>query len=80
MTRNGNTPPGGGGGYGGTATRSGGDDAPGKAQSASGTNNQIAGVDEADIVKTDGMHVYLAANGALRIAEALKPRMVSLLP
>ncbi len=48
-----------------------------KATSASGTNNQVVGVDEADIVKTDGRYVYLAANGALRIVEALKPHVVS---
>ena len=52
-------------------------DVAGKARSASGTNNQVAGVDEADIVKTDGRYVYLAANGALRIVEALRPRVVS---
>ncbi|MDB4937762.1 MAG: hypothetical protein JWP87_4734 [Labilithrix sp.] len=51
--------------------------APAAARSASGTNNQVASVDEADIVKTDGRYVYLAANGALRIVEALKPKMVS---
>ncbi|CAN5864624.1 hypothetical protein BH11MYX4_BH11MYX4_21290 [soil metagenome] len=50
---------------------------PDAAKSASGTNNQVASVDEADIVKTDGRWVYLAANGALRIATALKPKMVS---
>lgn len=50
---------------------------PEAAKSASGTNNQIAGVDEADIVKTDGRYVYLAANGALRIVEAMNPRVVS---
>jgi len=50
---------------------------PRKARLASGTNNQVAGVDEADIVKTDGRFVYLAANGALRIVEALKPRVLS---
>jgi len=54
-----------------------GKDEPGKARTASGTNNQVAGVDEADIVKTDGRYVYLAANGALRIVEALRPRVVS---
>ena len=48
-----------------------------RAKSASGTNNQVASVDEADIVKTDGRYVYLAANGALRIVEALSPRIVS---
>lgn len=50
---------------------------PEAAKSRSGTNNQIAGVDEADIVKTDGRFVYLAMNGALRIVEALRPRIVS---
>jgi hypothetical protein len=49
-----------------------------EAKSASGTNNQVAGVDEADIVKTDGRYVYLAANGALRIVEALNPRIISI--
>jgi len=51
--------------------------APNAAKSASGTNNQVASVDEADIVKTDGRYVYFAANGALRIAEALDPKIVS---
>ncbi|WP_394846936.1 beta-propeller domain-containing protein [Pendulispora brunnea] len=50
---------------------------PSKAEKASGTNNQVAGVDEADIVKNDGRYVYFAANGALRIAEALQPHIVS---
>lgn len=48
-----------------------------KAHNASGTNNQVAGVDEADIVKTDGSYVYLASNGALRIVEAMNPKVVS---
>lgn len=48
-----------------------------RARVASDTNNQIAGVDEADIVKTDGRYVYLAANGALRIVEAMDPKVVS---
>jgi hypothetical protein len=48
-----------------------------KAGSASGTNNQVAGVDEADIVKNDGRYVYLAMNGALRIVEAMNPRTLS---
>lgn len=55
-------------------------EAPRKAESFSGTNNQIATVDEADIVKTDGSWVYLAQNGALRIIEAMKPRVVSTTP
>jgi len=48
-----------------------------RAGSASGTNNQVASVDEADLVKNDGRYVYLATNGALRIVEALHPKMVS---
>src|SRR6185503_4416328 len=48
----------------------------GKAKSASGTNNQVAGVDEADIVKNDGRYVYVAMNGALRILEAMRPRVL----
>jgi uncharacterized secreted protein with C-terminal beta-propeller domain len=48
------------------------------ATSMSRTNNQVAGVDEADIVKTDGRYVYVVANGALRIMEALNPRIVSI--
>ncbi len=48
-----------------------------KATRMSGTNDQVEGVDEADIVKTDGSYVYLASNGALRILEALHPRVVS---
>jgi hypothetical protein len=51
--------------------------APRAAASASGTNNQVVGVDEADIVKTDGRYVYLAMNGALRIVEAMNPRVTS---
>lgn len=48
-----------------------------KAASMSGTNTQVATVDEADIVKTDGRWVYVLANGALRIVEALAPHVVS---
>jgi hypothetical protein len=50
---------------------------PSAAASSTGTNNQVAGVDEADFVKTDGRYLYLVMNGALRIVEALKPRVVS---
>lgn len=49
------------------------------ARSASGTNTQVAGVDEADIVKNDGRYVYLAMNGALRILEAMRPRVLSVM-
>ncbi len=44
---------------------------------ASGTNNQVAGVDEADIVKTDGRFIYIATGGALRIIDARDPKIVS---
>ena len=33
------------------------------------TNTQVQGVDEADIVKTDGKYIYYLANGAIRIVE-----------
>jgi hypothetical protein len=46
-------------------------------KSASGTNNQVAGVDEADIVKNDGTYVYLASRGALRIVGGDPPRLRS---
>jgi hypothetical protein len=48
-----------------------------RASSASRTNNQIDGVDEADFVKNDGAYVYVVANGVLRIVEAMNPRVVS---
>jgi hypothetical protein len=58
--------------------REGGSDAKATtARRASGTNNQVDGVDEADIVKNDGSYVYLATNGALRIVEAMHPRLLS---
>ena len=41
-----------------------------KATNSSTTNNQVAGVDEADFVKNDGKYVYLAQNGVLRIVDA----------
>jgi hypothetical protein len=49
----------------------------GHAKSASGTNNQVAAVDEADIVKSDGAYVYLVSGGALRIVAAMQPRVLS---
>ncbi|MFW5741326.1 MAG: beta-propeller domain-containing protein, partial [Myxococcota bacterium] len=63
-------------GLGSVGSAGGGARPPAKATSASGTNNQVAGVQEADIVKTDGTHVYITMNGALHI-EALNPRRVS---
>lgn len=53
---------------------------PRKAASTSGTNNQVAGVQEADIVKTDGTYVYVVMNGALHVIEALAARRVSKTP
>jgi hypothetical protein len=47
------------------------------AKLTSKTNVQVDGVDEPDIVKTDGRYVYMIANGALHIVEALRPRRVS---
>ncbi len=58
-------------------TETAGSSGPKAAESASGTNNQVVGVDEADIVKTDGRYVYLSMNGALRIVEALNPKVLS---
>jgi hypothetical protein len=43
---------------------------PGGASQGTGTNNQVAGVDEADFVKNDGRYIYLAQNGVLRIVDA----------
>ncbi|MFO0556152.1 MAG: beta-propeller domain-containing protein [Polyangiaceae bacterium] len=61
----------------GTIGHGSGSKEPAKATSTSKTNNQVEGVDEADLVKTDGTYLYLASNGALRIIEALNPRVVS---
>lgn len=36
----------------------------------SGTNDQVRGVDEPDLVKTDGTHVYVVADGRLQILAA----------
>jgi hypothetical protein len=36
----------------------------------SGTNNQIAGVEEGDLVQTDGRFIYLVSDGTLRIIDA----------
>jgi hypothetical protein len=44
------------------------------------TNVQVEGVDEADIVKSDGNYVYLALNGALRIATVTPPQLLSVTP
>ncbi|EDL64323.1 beta-propeller domain-containing protein [Bacillus sp. SG-1] len=62
----------------GTATEESADDAGGntmmKSESASGehstTNNQVQGVDEADIVKTDGTYIYQVASQKMIITKA----------
>ena len=43
------------------------------------TNIQVAGVDEADIVKTDGKYLYTLTQGKLMIARAYPPRDAELL-
>lgn len=35
------------------------------------TNVQVAGVDEGDVVKTDGTYIYAIANGTVRIVQAI---------
>ncbi|PVV26968.1 MAG: hypothetical protein B6D79_04570, partial [gamma proteobacterium symbiont of Ctena orbiculata] len=37
--------------------------------SVTGTNNQVAGVDEADFIKTDGNHTYLLSGGNLVVLQ-----------
>lgn len=64
-------------GYGGGYGRLGGAGVVRGASSHTCTNNQVANVDEADLVKTDGRFLYLGLNGALRIVEALHPRVLS---
>src|SRR4051794_752393 len=48
----------------------------------SGTNVQEAGIDEPDLVKTDGTHVYAIASGQLRVLDVTgdAPRVVGTLP
>ncbi len=41
-----------------------------RAGSASTTNNQVAGVDEADFLKNDTKYIYAVANGALHVIDA----------
>lgn len=49
------------------ADRSSADDG---AKQASGTNNQVAGVDEADFVKNDNKYIYVANGSRFRVVEA----------
>lgn len=46
------------------------DQAGSRNDSYSTTNVQVAGIDEADIVKTDGKYIYIAGNNAVRIVGA----------
>jgi uncharacterized secreted protein with C-terminal beta-propeller domain len=43
--------------------------APDATPAFSGTNVQEAGIDEPDVVKTDGKHVYVVADGKLRVID-----------
>ncbi len=43
----------------------------------SGTNNQVAGVDEGDMVKTDGTHLYVLAGDGVDIVNAWPAESVS---
>lgn len=45
----------------------------GMAKDFSGTNVQVSGVDEADIVKNDGKYIYLLKGSTIRIVEAYPP-------
>lgn len=44
----------------------------------SGTNNQVAGVEEGDLVQTDGRFIYLVGDGRLRIIDAAIDRFAIL--
>lgn len=43
------------------------------------TNIQVDGVDEADIVKSDGKHIYLASNNSVLIVKAYPPQEAEVL-
>jgi len=61
-----------------TAGGAAGDDSarPASAAVHSGTTTQEAGVDEGDVVETDGSHVYVAGDDEVRIVEAADARAV----
>ncbi|MGA2498927.1 MAG: beta-propeller domain-containing protein [Tepidisphaeraceae bacterium] len=52
------------------STAGGADTGAASAPDHSGTNNQVSGVDEADIVQTDGNYIYLVQNGELDVVNA----------
>ena len=43
--------------------------------SYSETNTQVEGIDEADIVKTDGEYIYIAGNNAVRIVKTVSGKL-----
>lgn len=45
----------------------------------SNTNNQVAGVDEADIVKTDGRNIYIVSGSTMVILQAYPPESAKVL-
>ena len=47
-----------------------GEDSAATAKQASGTNNQVAGVDEADFVKNDNKYIYVANGSHFRVIDA----------
>ena len=47
--------------------------------SYTGTNVQVQGVDEPDIVKTDGMHIFVSTSNAVTIINAYPPNSTSVL-
>jgi uncharacterized secreted protein with C-terminal beta-propeller domain len=42
------------------------------------TNIQVEGVDEADIIKSDGQYIYVTSNGVIRIIKAYPPEEASI--
>ncbi len=47
--------------------------------SHTGTNVQVQGVDEPDIVKTDGLHLFVSTTSAVNIINAYPPGSASVL-
>ncbi len=54
--------------------------APAQGQDYSGTNTHTAGVDEPDLVKTDGKRIVMVSNGTLHVIDAVSKRETSRLP
>ncbi|MFC5005220.1 beta-propeller domain-containing protein [Dactylosporangium cerinum] len=53
---------------------------PGAGQEYSGTNNHEAGVDEPDLVKTDGKRIVTLAHGSLKVVDAASRTVTGSLP